>query len=181
MAEDIEIDDLDVEEDLSNDPDLKAVLDRMATLKGKLSVYDLDFLLDRLKQKDAKKKELEKVLKRESKVFARIKSIATAVLKDLEREDYKGPGGSISIKHIMQVKMPQNPEAKSQLWAWMREKQIYDRYATVHATALKSLFDQEMKIAEQDQGEAFDPITFSLPGMGPATFFDDLKFTPAKK
>lgn len=181
MADDIEIEDLDVEEDLSNDPDLRAVLDRMATLKGKLSVYDLDFLLDRLRQKNAKKVELEKILKRESKVFSRIKSIATAVLKDLDREDYKGPGGSISIKHIMQVKMPQTPEAKAQLWAWMREKQIYDRYATVHATALKSLFDQELKIAQQDLGDDFDPIAFALPGMEPATYFDDLKFTPAKK
>lgn len=180
MAEDIDEIDEELEEDLSSDPDLKAVLEHMNRLGGKVAVEDVDFLLERMREKDRKIKELTRLAKRESKVMQRIKFIATSVLKDLNREDYKSPTGSISIRHLLQVRMPQSPERKAELWAWMREKGIYDRYATVQANSLKSLFEAEMAIAQREQGDSFDPVLFALPGMDPATFFDDLKFTPSK-
>lgn len=182
MVENQEVlEDAEVDEDLSADPRLKLVLDHMNALQGKVEVKDLDFLLMRMKEMDGKLKELATVAKREGKILSRIKAIATSVLKDLDREKYDGPGGVISIRHITQVKNPVTAEKKEELWNWMREKGIYDRYAQVHAGALKSLFEAEMEIAQKEQGDDFDPVTFTLPGMEPATFFDDLKFTPSKK
>jgi hypothetical protein len=171
--------DAEVEEDLSNDPDLKVALEHMNALRGTVTVEDLFFLMECCAEKERKIKELESLRKRESKVYQRIKFIAANVLKDLKLEKLDGPAGKFHVRHLLQVKMP-GEERKEELWAWMRARGIYDKYATVQANSLKSLFETEMDIAAEEQGEDFDPITFTLPGMDPATFFDDLKFTPSK-
>jgi hypothetical protein len=165
----------------TQDPKLAAVLAYMDSVseKGKIEIKDLDFLLEALREKNAVVDELEEQVKEQNKVIARIKGIIGSVLKDLDRADYKGPAGSIKVVSRTQVKMPQTPEEKELLWNWMREKGIYDRYATVHATALKSLFEAELEIAKSDP--EFDPVTFALPGMAPATFFEDVRFTQARK
>lgn len=168
-------------DDLSGDPELAAVLLHMDSLKdkGKVEASTLNFLMQKMAEKQAIINKFENQAKKENQVLMRMKAITKSVLKDLDWTEFKCPFGQIKVRPITQVTAPKSPEDKLKLFDWMREKQIYDRYATVHATALKSLFEAEFE--EASKHPEFDPMTFCLPGMVPATFYEDLKFTPVKE
>lgn len=142
-----------------------------------ITVKELDTLLEQLGKLEDEKEAISESLKAKNKEISSLELRITEVLKSLEREEYDSPHGKCSFEEVFNVKMP-TEENKEQLWAWMREKGIYDRYATVHATSLKSLFRAERNIAIEN-GE--DPLTFALPGMEPATIFEKLNFKPKKK
>lgn len=141
-----------------------------------ISVGDLDNLIKELGAKEKEKDCIEAQLKEKNKEISSLELKVTEILKGLEREDYDSPYGKISFETVFNVRMPTD-EKKHLLWDWMREREIFDRYATVHATALKSLFKAERDAAIEN-GE--DPLTFALPGMDPATIFEKLKFRPKK-
>lgn len=143
---------------------------------GEITVKDLDSLIEQLRIKEEEKDKIEALLTEKNKEISSLELRATEVLKSLEREEYDSPFGKISFEEVFQVKQPAD-ENKHLLWDWMKEKGIFERYAQVHATALKSLFKTERNIAIEN-GE--DPITFALPGMEPATIFEKLKFRPKK-
>jgi hypothetical protein len=111
-----------------------------------------------------------------NKQMMQLKAKAVACLRELNREDYKSPFGSISLKPVWTVKMPQEDRDKQNLFDWMREKGIYDKYATVNAASLKSLILAERQ-AFIDQGG--DPLLFSVPGVEPPKMFEDLGFRKA--
>lgn len=142
-----------------------------------ISVKELDSILETLGKLESEKDVIEETLKAKNKEISSVELRVTEVLKSLEREEYDCPHGKVSFEEVFNVKMPLEDQ-KELLWNWMREKGIYDRYATVHATSLKSLFKAERNAAIQN-GE--DPLTFALPGMEPATIFEKIKFKPKRK
>lgn len=143
----------------------------------KISVKELDSVLETLAQLETEKDVIAETLKEKNKQISSVELRVTEVLRSLEREEYDSPHGKVTFEEVFNVKMPSD-ETKEQLWTWMREKGIYDRYASVHATSLKSLFKAERNAAIQN-GE--DPLTFALPGMEPATIFEKIKFKPKRK
>lgn len=142
-----------------------------------ISVKELDTILEKLGVLEEEKSQIEETLKAKNKEISSVEVRISEVLKSLEREEYDSPHGKVFFKEIFNVKMPEE-ERKEELWNWMREKGIYDRYATVNANSLKSLFRAERQVAI-DSGE--DPLTFALPGMEPATIFEKVEFKPKKK
>ncbi len=145
-------------------------------MSDSITVSDLDNLVEEIHKKREEKEVIEETLSTKNKEISSLETRATEALKSLEREEYDSPYGKIEFETIFQVKNPTD-DNKHLLWGWMRERGIFDRYAQVHATALKSLFKTERDIAIAN-GE--DPITFTLPGMEPATIFEKLKFKPKK-
>lgn len=148
----------------------------MSQAAEQITVAELDGVIAELAQKEAEAEEISLQLKAKNKEIAALEAKISSVLELLERDEYDCPVGKISIEEILSVKNPSD-ENKHLLWSWMREKGVYDRYAQVHATALKSLFKEELALAIKN-GE--DPLTFALPGMEPATFFRKIKFKPRK-
>lgn len=139
-----------------------------------VTVTELDALVEKYRAKEAEIEALELQIKPLSKELQGIKSAIATHLQELNREEYSSPFGKVKTVERWQTKMPQSPEQKAELWAWMRARGIYDAYATVHATALNSLFLKERELAAE-RGEDF--MTFALPGMEPATLFEDIKLT----
>lgn len=143
---------------------------------AEVSVKVMDDLLALLKSREEAKDAIEADLKEMNKEISSLQIRATELLKSLDREEYDGPHGKISFETVFNVKQPTD-ENKHLLWDWMRERGIFERYASVNAISLKSLFKAERNAAIE-AGE--DPMTFSLPGMEPATIFEKLKFRPKK-
>ncbi len=141
-----------------------------------ITVADLDALVAQIAEKERYKDAVELQLKELNKAIMALETRATEILKSLGRKSYDSPWGSIGIDNIMQVVQPSD-DRKEELWAWMREKGIFDRYASVNSNSLRALFKRERELAIEN-GE--DPLTFALPGMVPATFFQKLKFRPSK-
>lgn len=145
-------------------------------MSNDITVKQVDELLLKLTVLEQEKEALAADLSAKNKQITSMEIKLTEVLDSLERDEYQSPHGKVSFTQEFQVKQPAD-ENKHLLWDWMKARGIFERYAQVHATALKSLFKAERTIAI-DNGE--DPITFALPGMEPATIFRKLKFKPTR-
>ncbi len=143
-----------------------------------VTVEDLDKLVSEIADKEKDIDIIEAELKEKNKAVAELKMQAVGYLKELGREKYAAPFGTVSLTEHWSVKMPTTPENKEQLFNWMREKGIFDSYATVNSNSLKALFKSERDLAVK---EGQDPLLFVLPGLEPATVFEGLKFTKAKE
>lgn len=141
-----------------------------------ITIKQVDELLQKLAVLETEKDEISAVLTLKNKEISSLEFAITEVLESLGREEYDSPHGTAKIAEDLQVKQPSD-ENKHLLWEWMKAKGIFERYAQVHATSLKSLFKAERVIAI-DNGE--DPMTFALPGMEPATILRRLKFKAKK-
>ncbi len=142
-----------------------------------ITFKELDDLIGEIAKGEKEIEEFERKVKELRKPLIPMYIKVTEYLKSLNREDYISPHGKVKVILRENIRMPQTPELKDKLWAWMREKGIYDHYATVQANSLKALFMKE-RDAAVDRGE--DMMTFALPGMEPATSFEDLDFKPTK-
>lgn len=142
-----------------------------------VTVSDLDNLVEQIATIKKEIEAMEAAATLKNKELAVLQGKAFNYLRELDREDYKSPFGNLSIKTVYQVKNPQTDEDKKSLFDWMREKGIYEKYAQVHASALKSLF-----LAEREEyiKQGNDPMLFSLPGMAPATMFETVNFTKSR-
>lgn len=134
-------------------------------------------LMERLAKCEEEKDAIQATLTEKNKEISSIESAIRNHLLELGWDEFKCPLGEVKLREEFQVRMPPE-DRKQELWEWMKEKGIFERYATVHAVSLKALFKAEREIAVHSGA---DPITFSLPGMEPATVFQVVKFRPVKK
>lgn len=139
-----------------------------------VTLKEVDDYFKHLAHLEAEKDAISETLKSKNKEIMALEFKLTEILDSLERDEYESPFGKASFVEEFQVKQPLD-EKKHLLWEWMKEKGIFERYAQVHASSLKSLFRAE-RIVAIENGE--DPMTFALPGMEPATIFRKLKFKP---
>lgn len=138
----------------------------------KVTVEGLDKLVEQIRDKKDEVQASEEVTKNLNKELVQLQGLAVQYLKDLGRDDYKSPNGSISIEEKWRVSMPANDIEKAKLFDHLRERGIFDKYATVHSQSLNSLWKQDRQAAI-DRGE----ISFEMPGVGAGQLFEALKFT----
>lgn len=143
-----------------------------------LKFTEVDALVKAMGEKEDELANLAIAMKPVQAELTSLKLRIAGHLMELNRESYESPFGKVRTTQKWQTKLPSTPEAKAELWEWMREKGIYDAYATVHAVSLNSLFLKERELAIE---QGADPVTFSLPGMEPAKLFEDVKLTRTKE
>lgn len=148
------------------------------TASQPVTVEELDQLVQSIATLKQKIDALGEETTARNKELMALQAKAYNYLRELGREDFKSPTGTLSIKTIWNVTNPKTEEDKSALFAWMREKGIYDAYASVNAVSLKSLFMAERDAYLKAGG---DPMLFTLPGMEPAKFYQIAQFTKARK
>jgi len=126
-----------------------------------VTVEELDVLVTSIFDK---KKEIEEYSiggkKLNSDLFA-LKEKAVVYLKELDRRDYKAERGTISIKSRWRVNMPANDQLKAELFDHLRERGLFDKYATVNSMSLNSLYKEDWEEAKR-KGEGME---FSMPGL----------------
>lgn len=119
--------------------------------------------------------ELEEMTKHINKTVMRLEQKAGSYLKALKREDYISPYGVVQIMGKWSVRMPKDDESKMLTFGWLKEKGIFERYATVNVRSLNSLYMKEWEAAKKKDPDAW--MTFSIPGVD-APVFDE--FTKIK-
>lgn len=145
---------------------------------AEVTVQQLDTLVIEYFKKRKEKEEREARVKEINKEIVSIEGKLVTYLKALGRRDYKHAAGSVRISPKWSVSMPQTDADKAALFQWLREKGIYDKYATVNSAALQSLFNAEREAAIAADPEA--ALTFSIPGVGPAKLFEGIGKTKGK-
>jgi hypothetical protein len=135
-------------------------------------VADLDQLIEDLAKKEIEAEKIGESLKAVNKEIARLEGRVVSHLKDLEREEYLSPLGKVKIKQKWRVNMPADDIAKKALFEHLRERHIFDKYATVNSNSLNSLFLRDWDEAKE-RGEG---MTFSMPGIDAPKLFEALDF-----
>lgn len=141
-----------------------------AQASAPVTVADLDDLVKTIFEQRVKIEESEKVTSELNKELALLKAKAVNYLKELGRENFKSPFGTISVNQKWRVSLPQTDEDKAALFNWLRGQGLFDKYATVNSQSLNSLY-----LAEWDAAKARgEGMTFSMPGIGEPKLFEDL-------
>jgi hypothetical protein len=135
-----------------------------------VTVADLDNLVAAIQAKRQEIEAQEKIVSALNIDLSKLKQTAVHYLKELGREKYQTPFGTISIQQKWRVNMPQTDEDKQALFAHLRERGLFEKYATVNSQSLNSLFMADWEAA-QKRGEGMD---FHMPGIGEPKLFEDL-------
>lgn len=138
-----------------------------------ITVADLDALIIRyFDTLQIFKVQAEAVLTTVNKEVGSIEAKLATYLKALNRRDYKHPRGTVKIVNKWRVNGPQTDADKAALFGWLKERGIYDKYATVNVTSLNSLYMAEWEALKKTDPEA--ALTFSMPGVGERKLFESI-------
>lgn len=133
----------------------------MTTEAKTLTVDDLDQFVKNIKDKKAEIKQIETQLTALNKELSSLEGRATAVLKELDRNNYVSPHGTIFMKRKWRVNLPKDDIEKMKLFEHLKERGIYEKYATVNSNSLNSLYLADWAEA-QKEGRGME---FSMPGI----------------
>lgn len=133
-----------------------------------VTVEQMDALVQAMFEQKAKVEAADEVTKALNKELSRMQMQAVAALKQLGRDNFKSPHGTVSIIERWRVSVPTDEEAKKELFKYFKEKEILYRYATVNSNSLNSYYNEEWEIAKAE-GRGME---FQLPGVGEPKLFE---------
>jgi hypothetical protein len=120
--------------------------------------------------------QMERAVTEENKKLALLEAKAVAWLDELGRESYKHPRGSIGVNEKWRFNLPQGDENKAKFFNYLRERGLYDKYATVNANSYNSFLLAEWEVAKEE-GRGME---FSVPGVPEPKFFRALSTRKGK-
>lgn len=143
---------------------------------NQVTVKELDEICEKIAAKEREIEAHEAVLTEHNKELAALEGRAVQYLKELGRESYDAPAGKIKIEEKWRVNLPATDQEKTLLFDHLRERGIFDKYATVNANSLNSLYKADWDAAKA-RGEGME---FSMPGIGAPKLFEKPNFKAAK-
>lgn len=138
--------------------------------KPAVTVSELDNLCKEIFEQKAKIKEVEDKLSDENKKLAELQMKATSYLTELDRENYKSEFGTLYVQNVWSWTLPKTDEDKAKFFGYLKEKGLFDKYATVNHASYNSYLKAEFEAAKED-GRGMD---FSIPGVPEPTLFKKL-------
>lgn len=135
-----------------------------------VTVEALDKLCQEMFDQREKIRSMDDALSVENKKLSAMQSKALAYLVELDREKYQSPTGTISVKDEWRFRLPETLEEKLQFFEHLKERGMFDQYATVNANSYNSYLNKEWEIA-REEGRGME---FKVPGVPEPTFFRKL-------
>lgn len=143
---------------------------------SEVTVQELDDMIGSyLEYEEVITKESE-VLAEKSKKLETLRAKIVLTLKDLNREEYESPVGKAEIVKKWRVNLPATDQDKAALFEHLRERKIFDKYATVNSNSLNSLYMADWKAAERE-GKGMD---YKMPGIEEPKLYETSKIKPKK-
>jgi hypothetical protein len=141
-----------------------------------VTVKELDELISQLANKEKECETQGEILKSLNKEFSSLEGKIVNYMKELGREKYDSPKGKFEIKEKWRVNLPQDDVSKTELFAHLRERGIFEKYATVNSNSLNALYMADWRDA-QEKGEG---MTFAMPGVPAPKMYEQLSFKATK-
>lgn len=141
-----------------------------------VTVKDLDDLNKTIFEQRELIAQMEELVKAQNKILAQLEGKAVAYLKELGREKYQSPYGTISVAERWTWKQPQTPEQREAFFNYLRDKGVFDNMISVHAQTLNSFCNSEWDEAKK-AGAGFD---FRVPGLPEPSLFERLHVLRAR-
>lgn len=142
-----------------------------------LTVSEFDEVLKAIADQQLKIDVKEAELTELNKELSRLEGKATNYLNELGRKEYDSPHGKGVIEQKWRVNLPAGDIEKKDFFEYLREKGIFDKYATVNSNSLNSLYMSEWANAKKE-GEG---MTFNMPGIGAPKLFEKFKLKVKKQ
>jgi len=98
-----------------------------------------------------------------------------ALLESAGKDSYHSEIGTFSIVERKSVKIPKTIEAKSLLFSWLKEQNIYDEVVSINSQTLNKLYRESLEESEK-KGDVF----FRIPGLEDPTISPYLSFRRKK-
>src|ERR1700744_3698437 len=117
---------------------------------SEITINEVDELFKNIAKVEAEISEVEAVLTGLNKVMNQLKYRGMAYLKELGRTEYESPVGKMEIKSKWKVRMPENDLDKLAFFEHLKERGVFERYATVHAGSLNAYYKAEWDIAKSN-------------------------------
>ena len=133
-------------------------------------------LCDKYLLTEKEKDELAEKVTEKNKEMAVILGRVTAYMKEAGMEDYVAPTATVGIDQKWRVNLPDGDQNQTLLFEHLRERGIFDAYATVNSNSLNSLYMKDWAEAK-NRGEG---MTFSMPGIDAPKLFETSKIKPKK-
>lgn len=140
----------------------------------KVTVEDMDKLVLELREARADRDAKDEIKKAASKIVSQLEGKVVAYLKELGRENYKTPDGTVYVQKVWSVGVPKADQDKLALLDWMKEQGIYNKYVTVNSRSLNSLYKTLVEEAEA-KGELLQ-----VPGLGAPSLRESLGLRKGK-
>jgi hypothetical protein len=145
---------------------------------AEVTVADLDALILQIKEKEDVIEAAERVVKDHNIELGTLKGKAAAYLIELKRTEYTSPIGKIENKKTERVNLPESIPEKLQFFDHLKEKGMFENYATINSASLNAYYFREREQYIRDGG---DPMLFSLPGVPAPKSFVKLEFKESKE
>lgn len=126
-----------------------------------VTVKDLDTLIEQLVKKIEEINVQSEVTTKLNKEYNALEYKIASYLKDLGREEYDHPAGKFVFVETFRVNMPESDLDKQAFFDHLRERGIFDKYATVNSNSLNALYKADLADAKT-RGEE---MTFTMPGI----------------
>jgi chromosome segregation ATPase len=143
---------------------------------SEVTVKELDELTKKLVELNKSKDALEDQVTVINKEIMQIEQQCTNYMKELERDEYVSPFGKVSIEEKWRVNLPDTPVAKKLFFDHLRERGLFDKYATVNSNSLNAYFK-----AEWEEAKRTGNVNFALPGIEAPRLFEKTNFKPNKE
>jgi ABC-type Fe3+ transport system substrate-binding protein len=146
---------------------------------SQVTVKELDELCKQLVALQEQKDVIEETLTEKNKEINAIMFKMADYMKELGREEYHSLLGKFVIEHKERINMPVDDMAKMELFEYLKERGVFEKYATVNSNSINAFYFAERRAAVEERGE--DPMLFQIPGLGVTKFETKPTFKPAKK
>ncbi len=132
---------------------------------GPIEVPEFEKLLNEMFEQNQKIKLIKSDLKDEQGILTKMKFKVLAYFEEFGKTKHLAQHCTVYIKTSFTCKTPKTPEEKAALFAWMKEKEIYDQYATVNSKSLNSLYNSLVK----------EDSDFVMPGTSDPGYFQTVE------
>ena len=141
---------------------------------SEVTVQTLEELAEQMSVLRAEIDEDKKALSEKNGLLEEIEGKFLAHLKELGKTSYKSNFGTISKVEKWRVNLPDTPEAKEQLFAYLMEKGLKSML-TVNSNTLNSYYMQEWEQVKAS-GDAEAAMSFTVPGLKEPKLHETISF-----
>lgn len=140
-----------------------------------VTLKDMDALIEEIA---AKRNEIDaqaEIVKALNKQLDDLEIKCIGYLKELNRENYQSPVGTIYQIKKWRVSTPKTEADKEAFFAYLKERGLFNQYATVNSNSLNAYYASEFEAAKE-RGE----FGFTIPGLSAPSLYETVGFRKAK-
>ena len=127
---------------------------------SEITMKELEEVCKKAYDKRTEIESLEDIISKLNAELEEYKNIIVEHLNLYEKSSYDSAMGRITIKNVVSVSSPKDPESKEQFFNYLKERGEFDDMISVNSKTLNSWYKQEQELALKE-----GRIDFSIPGL----------------